>query len=316
VSNLSIRSLVAFVGIPLLLSGAYVGGLFFFVLVLAISLLGLSEFHRITESKGSFPNRPLGYLFAVGISLVFLHEEYWVSFAETLAPSGIVIPLPSFAQSLAIIVILFVLSSVGLEVFRDKPSPLFNIGSTIFGGMYVSLFLACLIGLRSIFQPAEFPVGSHFDSYGVDVLPSIREQIDVWGGRTVCSVFASIWVCDSAAYFAGRAFGRKKLMVRVSPNKTWEGAVAGFIAATATLILAREFWLPYLSMWHAVATGCIIGLFGQCGDLAESLLKRDAGIKDSSTLIPGHGGMLDRFDSLMFVSPILFLYYDFIVFAR
>jgi phosphatidate cytidylyltransferase len=127
-------------------------------------------------------------------------------------------------------------------------------------------------------------------------------------------VFASIWVCDSAAYFAGRAFGRHRLFERVSPKKSWEGAVAGFVGAVAAFVVGKVIALPYLGLAEAVFCGVIVGVFGQVGDLAESLLKRDAGVKDSSSLIPGHGGILDRFDSLMFVSPLLFFYLDFIVF--
>jgi phosphatidate cytidylyltransferase len=121
-------------------------------------------------------------------------------------------------------------------------------------------------------------------------------------------------VCDSAAYFVGRAFGRHTLFERVSPKKTWEGAIAGFFFAVGAFLLARFLVLPYLSVSDALICGTIVGLFGQIGDLAESLLKRDAGVKDSSQLIPGHGGVLDRFDSIMFVAPLIFLYLDFVVF--
>ena len=129
------------------------------------------------------------------------------------------------------------------------------------------------------------------------------------------SVFASVWVCDSAAYFVGRALGKHPLFKRVSPNKTWEGAIGGFVGAVAVFTVARFIALPYLSVVQAIVCGALIGLFGQVGDLVESLLKRSAGVKDSSALIPGHGGVLDRFDSLMFVAPLLFFYLEFIVFA-
>jgi len=89
--------------------------------------------------------------------------------------------------------------------------------------------------------------------------------------------------------------------------------VAGFIGALVWFVAARAMFLPYLSFGSALICGAIVGIVGQLGDLAESLLKRDAGVKDSSTLIPGHGGVLDRFDSLLLVSPIVFLYLDFVV---
>ena len=127
-------------------------------------------------------------------------------------------------------------------------------------------------------------------------------------------MFGSIWVCDSAAYFAGTAFGRHKLFERVSPRKTWEGAIAGFIGAVAVFVSGRVLLLPYMSLTDAVICGVIVGLLGQIGDMVESLLKRDAGVKDSSGFIPGHGGVLDRFDSLIVVSPLIFFYLDFVVF--
>jgi phosphatidate cytidylyltransferase len=100
----------------------------------------------------------------------------------------------------------------------------------------------------------------------------------------------------------------------VSPNKTWEGAVAGCVGAVAAFVAGKYLALPYLGVLEAAVCGAIVGVVGQMGDLVESLFKRDAGVKDSSTLIPGHGGVLDRFDSLLLSSPLLFLFLDFIVF--
>jgi phosphatidate cytidylyltransferase len=134
-----------------------------------------------------------------------------------------------------------------------------------------------------------------------------------WGGLTIISIFASIWICDTAAYFGGLAMGKHKLFERVSPNKTWEGAVWGFAGAVLTMMAAQKLLIPYLEFHQAIIMGLIIGIFGQLGDLVESLFKRDAGVKDSSNIIPGHGGVFDRFDSLIFVSPILYLYIDFVV---
>ena len=185
---------------------------------------------------------------------------------------------------------------------------------TVLGVCYVSLFLGSLIGLRELFVPGDFPVTRYFDVIGVNIPPAVGATIDRWGGMTVATVFASIWLCDSAAYFAGLGFGKHKLMERVSPNKTWEGAIAGFVIAVASFMVAKVMLLEYMTMSSAVICGCIVGVFGQIGDMVESLIKRDVGVKDSSTLIPGHGGMLDRFDSLIFVSPLIYLYLDFIVF--
>ncbi|MFZ1281640.1 MAG: phosphatidate cytidylyltransferase, partial [Ignavibacteriaceae bacterium] len=128
------------------------------------------------------------------------------------------------------------------------------------------------------------------------------------GGYLIISIFASIWICDSAAFFGGTALGKHKLFHRVSPKKSWEGAIFGFVFAILAMILAKNLVLDFLSLKDAIAIGLITGTIGQIGDLAESLLKRDAGVKDSSNLIPGHGGIFDRFDSLLFSAPVIYLY--------
>ena len=103
-------------------------------------------------------------------------------------------------------------------------------------------------------------------------------------------------------------FGKHKLMPRVSPSKSWEGAIAGFIFAIITMIIAKSILLEFLTLKDVIVLGIIIGFIGQLGDLVESLFKRDSGVKDSSGLIPGHGGMFDRFDSLLMSAPVIWLY--------
>jgi phosphatidate cytidylyltransferase len=178
------------------------------------------------------------------------------------------------------------------ELFRNKESAIANIGSTLLGIFYIGFFSSAIINLREFYSES-------FLTYSQ-------------GGYLIISILVSIWICDSAAYFIGSAYGLHKLMPRVSPNKSWEGAVAGFVFAIATMIAAREFVLQFLTLKDAAAVGFIIGMFGQIGDLIESLLKRDAHVKDSSSIIPGHGGILDRFDSLLFTAPIVYLYLTFI----
>ena len=121
-------------------------------------------------------------------------------------------------------------------------------------------------------------------------------------------LLAVIWVGDSAALFAGKGFGRTPFAPRLSPKKTNEGAVAGLLAGLLAAVLLRHFLFTDLPLRHVVVTSLLLGLFGQLGDLAESMLKRAAEVKESSNLIPGHGGMLDRVDSLLFAFPILYLY--------
>jgi phosphatidate cytidylyltransferase len=116
------------------------------------------------------------------------------------------------------------------------------------------------------------------------------------------------WICDTAAMFAGKAIGGPKLWPAISPGKTWSGSVAGVIFAVATVPLLNVIVLDRvgvaLPLWQGLVFGLVLGVVGQVGDLAESLFKREVGVKDSSNLIPGHGGVLDRFDSLYFVLPV------------
>ena len=117
---------------------------------------------------------------------------------------------------------------------------------------------------------------------------------------------------DTAAYAGGRMFGKKQLS-SISPKKTWEGAIAGFIAAIASVLLLRVFLKDTVPVPMALGIGLLIGIVAQMSDLAESMIKRAVGVKDSSNLLPGHGGILDRFDSYIFLAPAI---YYFVIFIR
>lgn len=115
------------------------------------------------------------------------------------------------------------------------------------------------------------------------------------------------WASDSGAYFAGRALGRHKLFPRVSPKKTWEGAIGGFIVAVLFACLFQYLWLPQLGWIHAILVGAALDIVGVLGDLVESMFKRSFGVKDSGWIMPGHGGILDRIDSLLFTAPVAWI---------
>lgn len=176
------------------------------------------------------------------------------------------------------------------ELFRNKKSAILNLGSSLIGIFYIGYFARSIISLR------EF-----FDVY-------------LNGGLLIIALFIGIWICDSAAFFVGTAIGKHKMFPRVSPKKSWEGAVAGFLFSTAAMAGMKYLFMDFLSLTDALIIGIITGTIGQMGDLIESLLKRDAGVKDSSNLIPGHGGIFDRFDSLLVTAPAVYIYLS--VFAR
>jgi len=113
---------------------------------------------------------------------------------------------------------------------------------------------------------------------------------------------------DTMAYFTGRAIGRRKLAPAVSPNKTVEGAVGGLLGSVGFAILYAQGFLPFVPAGYAAAAGAAVGIFGQAGDLFESLIKRAAGVKDSGSILPGHGGILDRADGILAAGPVLFLF--------
>ncbi|HLP17368.1 MAG TPA: phosphatidate cytidylyltransferase [Bacteroidota bacterium] len=313
-SNLTLRVAVAVIGIPALLFAAYAGGLFFFGLVAAIGVLALNEFYAMTEAKGMKPQRGTGIAGTVLIFCAFFHEQIQFFILPFFIDKGGI----SLLTKLQLFITLYFLTLVVvllIELFRNKGSVILNSAATMMGMGYVGIFLGTLIGLRELYG-MEFPVSlamAHANGLSPIADDAVRATTYAWGGWTIISIFASLWMCDTMAYFGGRTMGRHKLFVRISPNKTWEGAVWGFVGAVAMMLVMRSLVLPYVAVHQAVVIGLIIGIFGQIGDLVESALKRDAGIKDSSSLIPGHGGVLDRFDSLIFTAPILYLYIDFVV---
>jgi len=313
-SNLTLRVAVAVVGIPGLLLASYAGGVYFFGLTGAIGVLALREFYSMTEAKGALPQRGVGIAGLLCVFLAFFHEQLQYFILPFFIEHGGV----ALLTKLQLFVTLFFLTLVIVllvELFRNKGSVIANAGATIMGIVYVGVFLGTLLGLRELYG-MEFPLSlamAHANGLSPMADDAVRATTYAWGGWTVISIFASLWMCDTMAYFGGMTMGRHKLFVRVSPNKTWEGAVWGFLGAVATMLLMRHLVLPYVAVHQAVVMGLIIGVFGQIGDLVESAMKRDAVVKDSSSLIPGHGGVLDRFDSLIFVAPILYLYIDFVV---
>ncbi len=175
-----------------------------------------------------------------------------------------------------------------LTVFLFRRVPLEQIPRSVsvvaFSWLYCGVLIASLVALR-----LRFGVG--------------------W----VILSFVTTWANDTAAYFAGHAFGRHKLMERISPKKTWEGFAGGVAGSVAGALATRWLLLPELAPGAAVVIGLGAAVLGPLGDLAESMVKRAAGVKDSSRIIPGHGGLLDRIDALLFVAPWVYLCAEWVV---
>jgi phosphatidate cytidylyltransferase len=128
------------------------------------------------------------------------------------------------------------------------------------------------------------------------------------GWRVALLPFLVTWSCDTGAYFVGSLWGRRRLAPAVSPRKSWEGASAGMVASVGAAFLARGWFAPWLTVRHCVELAVIIGVAAQVGDFVESRMKREAGLDDASGLVPGHGGVLDRLDSLLFAVPATYYY--------
>ena len=185
----------------------------------------------------------------------------------------------------------FIIISLFIEMGRDKLNSTRNIGITVLGIMYVPVLLGSVIALRNL----DTVYSTYF---------------------TVSMVLA-IWICDSAAYIFGMKWGQKKIFPRVSPNKSWVGSVAGLVSSFVVFYGLHVCGiLPDLTLLDVAVFSIITGFFGQAGDFAESLLKRDVGVKDSGKLLLGHGGVLDRFDSITFASPLTYAYITLIYHPR
>lgn len=166
---------------------------------------------------------------------------------------------------------------------RGTPAEMLEtIQVTLLPVLAVGLTLGHLIGLRSI---------------GPEV-----------GRDLVFLLFMCVMFADTAAYYVGSAIGRRKMAPRLSPNKSWEGAIAAVVGSIGAALLAAVWFYPELPLKHALIIGALLGPAGIFGDLAESVLKRAGGVKDSGRILPGHGGLLDRTDSLLFAAPVLYYY--------
>jgi len=315
-SNLVSRVLVAIIAIPIVFFIIMEGGFIFHLFITFVSTLALYEYYKMTIFKGAKPLVWIGIAFGALIQTLFMYERIRYTLLNYLAGMGIFPYYPTQFVLLLALAAIFVFLVITIELFRNNGSAIQNISATLFGVFYISLFLGMLIATRELFEWEHF--NSFFLTHSFSELMNGNDlgfnwNSKNWGGLFIFSIFVTVWICDSAAYFAGRAFGKRKLYVRVSPNKTWEGAIAGFIFSIVSMVVFKYLVIQFLPIAHAIVIGVIIGTVGQIGDLAQSLLKRDSGIKDSSSLIPGHGGFFDRFDSIIFISPIIYLYVDLVI---
>jgi phosphatidate cytidylyltransferase len=278
------RVFTAAVGIPLALALIYLGGWWLAAATALLTLLALREFYRIIAAaadRASAPPAPPAILTAMRLTGYLL---------ALLIPAGATLTAsPSVTHlALAAAAFLALISAVALRARLTRVATPY-LGLPI-GALALPGILSYVVHLRLLHGPPVVRLGLS--------LPS--------GACLLFLVFAACWATDTAAYGAGRAWGRRKLWPSVSPGKTVEGSIAG-LAASAVVVAAfgRLFGLELHS---ALVLGLLLGVTGQLGDLAESKLKRIAGVKDSGSLLPGHGGVLDRFDSFLVNAPVAYYY--------
>lgn len=217
---------------------------------------------------------------------------FWYTFAGALVGAGLRAPLDG-ALLLPILAIGTV-ASLCVVVFRAQSEDSLTAWALGLASMcYVPLLLTHLTLLRAVETPLVAAPLSQFVAPGF-----------AW----IVFTLATTWLGDTFAYFTGRRFGKTPLAPHLSPKKTWEGSIGGFVGAIVTAIgCSAVFGLP-MSIAMAAGLGAVAGILGPIGDLAESYLKRQLGIKDASSLLPGHGGMLDRIDSILFMVPVMYYF--------
>ena len=273
------RVITTLVIIPLPVAAIWFGEPWFTALMAVVAVLGVMEFYRLAVASRASPLVHIG----VVLTLLFIisRNPDLLSFLAPRFDPGLLIPL--------LLMLAIALPMLWLLIRPRTGTAFVNWAWTLGGILYVGWLLSHLVSLRGM----------------------------TGGMNWVFLVILANAASDTTAFFIGRSFGRHRLAPRISPNKTWEGALAGVAGAmvfsllfTAPRLFAatNPLYVEGFIYWQALSLGLLVSVFGQLGDLAESLLKRHAGVKDSGRLLPGHGGILDRMDSVIFAGIVVYYY--------
>ena len=264
------RLLTAAIALPIIIASIWFDQLklLFVAITAAAMMAGLYEFWILSARREMKAARELGTVFAVALLTAFYFQ------APSLWP-----------ELLLMLVAALVMAALAGAMLRGAPFErmLGSVGATVVGVLYVIFLGGHIIALRTTFPN---PLGSRLLYFFLLVLMG----------------------SDTAAYYTGRAFGRRKLAPTVSPGKTWEGAIGGMLASLAFATLAHYWFFRELPLRAALPLAAAMNVLGVVGDLTESALKRGAGAKDAANILPGHGGLLDRLDSLLFNAPLLYYF--------
>lgn len=272
--NLITRSITGLLFVGIIIGAIWYSQESFRGLILIATILCLSEFYRLTMPDARQWTRLadiLGGTYLVGIMFLFAYPAP-ISTAATL------ISLSPY--------IIYLLYTFIVRLYLRESDPITSWAKSLLGQIYIALPMALLSFI------AYTPTGN----------PDIP-----YNALMVISFFTFIWINDTGAYCVGCTIGRHRLFERISPKKSWEGFWGGFVFALALGWVWSQF-LPVLNLWQWLGLAATISVFSTLGDLCESLLKRTLQVKDSGAMLPGHGGMLDRLDSVMIASPAAVIY--------
>ncbi len=271
--NLMVRTLSGAI-LAVVVLGAIAWSQWSFGVLLALLLVvGMTEFYTLAEAQGAAPQRLIGLM--AGLVLLALNFAFVSDDIEILGRANRV-----FSGGLAFMLLLLPVMFI-CELFRRRENPVANIAATLLGVVYVAL---------------PFSLMCYF--------PIIASE--VWSPAVMIFYIFIIWANDVFAYLVGMSIGRHRLCERLSPKKSWEGFFGGVIGAVAMGLVAARVLDGGSAAWAGLAL--VASITGVLGDLVESMFKRAAGVKDSGRLIPGHGGVLDRFDAMLLSAPFVFVY--------
>ena len=279
--NFLVRTASGAVLLGIVLAAIFSGVWGYGALLLAVTIIGVWEFYGLARAKGSEPQRCMGMLMSLALFFAgFIPSLYMYGETDDHDVLGLgVLLLLIFAM---LLVVTFV-----IEVFRNRQTPMYNIATTIMGAVYVALPMAILT-----------------------ILPTGLNAIIYMGEGWIPWVFLFylflVWGNDVFAYLVGVTMGKHRMCERLSPKKSWEGFAGGVAGSAAVGAIAASVLGGSYGVWIGLAI--VVALSSVVGDLIESMFKRDAGVKDSGAIMPGHGGILDRFDALIMSAPFALIY--------
>ena len=279
--NFLVRTASGAVLLGIVLAAIFSGVWGYGALLLAVTIIGVWEFYGLARAKGSEPQRCMGMLMSLALFFAgFISSLYIYGETDDQEALGLGVFL------LLIFAMLLVITFV-IEVFRNRQTPMYNIATTIMGTVYVALPMAILTIL---------PRG----------LNAIIYRGEVWIPWVFLFYLFLVWGNDVFAYLVGVTMGKHRMCERLSPKKSWEGFAGGILGSAAVGAIAASVLGGSYGVWIGLAI--VVALSSVVGDLIESMFKRDAGVKDSGAIMPGHGGILDRFDALIISAPFALIY--------